>query len=240
MIDSLHAVTRAVRTGVSDQSDRALMVYRRLVLKNFASFIRKGFPVCRRILGEQIFDSLIAAFVEQHRCQTPYFLEIGAEFIQFLSQRPDLLERLPGFVPELLAWEYVELELDVMDAVIPPPCEQEVDLLSSVPLLSPVCQLFVAQYPVHRLSTEYQPSMPEQPSYLVAYRDRSHRVRFLELNHLSACLFQQVQLERLTGADLADVLEQQTGAATASLVRPVIDQLAKWQKMDIIAGVRRA
>ena len=68
------------------------------------------------------------------------------------------------------------------------------DLLKGHPVLSPVAWPLAYQYPVHRMGPDYLPeSAPEQPTYLVVYRDRKDEVKFLEINPVTARLINLLQ-----------------------------------------------
>jgi hypothetical protein len=196
---------------------RRLDIYTGLVYRNIEGFISGGFPVLRSLYSDEDWHSLVRAFVEGHRCHTPYFLEISQEFIQFLMHEFQRREVDPPFVAELAHYEWVELALDVAEAE-PPPARQAVDVLASVLQLSPLAWLLSYQFPVHRIGPDYQPRNPEQPTYLVVYRDRGERVRFMELNAVSARL---VELSRdnttASGAELLRTLAAESGVEEATI-----------------------
>lgn len=59
--------------------------------------------------------------------------------------------------------------------------------MTGVPVLSGAAQLLAYEYPVHRIGPDFLPDTPgEHPTYLVVFRDRDGRTRFIELNALSA------------------------------------------------------
>ena len=197
---------------------RRLDIYERLVYNNIESFISSGFPVMRSLYGEDDWHGLIRAFIQVHSCHTPYFLEIGQEFLQFLLEEHQRRAVDPAFMAELAHYEWVELALDVSEEELPRalPCE---DPLAAVVCLSPLAWLLSYQYPVHRIGPGFQPTEePESPTYLVVYRNREDRVRFMELNAVSARL---VELTRdnssASGEELLDTLAQETGMEASGL-----------------------
>jgi uncharacterized protein len=78
----------------------------------------------------------VRAFIDQHRCHTPYFLEISQEFVQFLMQDYRPLASDPVFLAEMAHYEWVELALDTDQEVLPDAVAVE-DVLAVVPRLSP-------------------------------------------------------------------------------------------------------
>ncbi|MDH5171438.1 MAG: putative DNA-binding domain-containing protein [Gammaproteobacteria bacterium] len=205
---------------------RRLDIYRRLVYNNIEGFISGGFPVLRSLYRDEDWHQLVRAFIEGHSCQTPYFLEISQEFIQFLmaEHRPRACD--PPFLAELAHYEWVELALDVAQAEPPPPFPVQ-DVLEAIVQLSPLAWLLCYQFPVHRIGPAFRPLQPEQPSYLVVYRDREEKVRFMELNAVTARL---VELTRdnttATGRQLLETLAAEGGMDLPTLLEFGAPQLA--------------
>jgi uncharacterized protein len=197
---------------------RRLDIYKRLVFNNIESFISSGFPVLRSLYSVEDWHGLVRAFIDGHSCHTPYFLEIGQEFLQFLLEEHQMREVDPVFMTELAHYEWVELALDVSQEEVPPVLSCE-DPLSAIPRLSPLAWLLSYHYPVHHIGPGYQLTEPEAPTYLVVYRDRNDRVRFMELNAVSARL---VELTRenasATGEQLLRTLASETGMDKSTLM----------------------
>ena len=65
---------------------RRLQVYSELIYNNIEGFISGAFPVLRSLYVPAEWHELVRMFIDQHRCRTPYFLEISQEFLAFLMQ----------------------------------------------------------------------------------------------------------------------------------------------------------
>jgi len=169
---------------------RRLKVYRELVYNNVEGFISGGFPVLRSLYDEAQWEELVRAFLNGHRCSTPYFLEISQEFIEYLLETHKPRACDPPFMAELAHYEWVELALDVAETELPDAQEVD-DIAAAVLSLSPLAWVLAYQYPVHRLGPGYRPDCaPETPTYLVVYRDREDEVRFMEINASTARLLE--------------------------------------------------
>jgi hypothetical protein len=207
----------AVAPAPEGVEQRRLNIYQRLVYNNIESFISTGFPVLRSLYGDADWHALVRAFIERHPCHTPYFLEIGQEFLQFLLEEYPRGEADPVFLTELAHYEWVELALDVAQEEVPPAAACD-DPLAAIPRLSPLAWLLSYQYPVHRIGPGFKPRSPAAPTYLVVYRDRGDSVRFMELNAVSARL---VELTRdnnsASGAALLDKLAAETAMEKTAL-----------------------
>jgi len=175
--------------------ERRLQVYRDLIYNNVQGFIRGGFPVLRSILDDEQWHALVREFIDCHPATSPYFLDIGREFLTYLqNQRSDCAED-PAFMLELAHYEWVELALDIAEEIWPENLPQG-DLLSAKPVVSPLVWCLSYQFPVHRLGPNYQPEQPpEQPTFLLVYRNADDQVRFMEANAVTHRLIQLLQDE---------------------------------------------
>ncbi|MCV6604543.1 MAG: putative DNA-binding domain-containing protein, partial [Porticoccaceae bacterium] len=167
-----------------DIEDRRMGIYRELIYNNIENFIASGFPVLKTLYSEADWHAMVRDFVSRHQSATPYFLEISQEFLRYLQEEHQQQPCDPAFLLELAHYEWVELALDVSPESLP--AEQEIsesDLLQRHPVVSPLAWRLSYQYPVHQLGPEHQPQEPPQnPTFLVVYRNRSERVRFMEAN----------------------------------------------------------
>ena len=172
--------------------DRRIGIYRELVYNNIENFIANVFPVLRSIADDHYWHSLVRDFIHHHSCQTPYFLEISEEFLQYLMQERGLREGDPVFLLELAHYEWIELALDVSMETIPPSSAYPENLLLAKPQVSPLVVCLTYQYPVHKISALYQPSEPE-PTQLVVYRNRKDKVCFMSANEITLRLLYLLQ-----------------------------------------------
>lgn len=222
---------------------RRLRIYRELVFNNIAGFIRSGFPVLCDILGQARTDTLVRDFMIRHRAQAPCFLEIGREFIAYLQNEYEPAVGDPDFMLELAHYEWVELALDVAEIDYPEAGVNPAgDLLSGLPLVSPLAWSLSYRYPVHRLGQTYQPDTPPaQPTFLVVYRNRGDEMKFLEANAVTARLLALLQsaptAPARTGAavlqQIADELGRGDVDAVVAAGAQILDEL---RALDIIAG----
>ena len=171
-------------------------VYAELVSNNIGSFLRNCFPVLSKVLGETAWTVLVRQFYAQHACSTPYFHEIPAEFVQWL-RTTGLAPAFPPFVLELAHYEWLEIALMCL-AVEVIPSAPDTDLLDSTITLNPTAVLQIYRYPVHKISTDFQPQAPET-THLLLFRDPHHQVQFMELNTVTARLVELLQTKQHIG-----------------------------------------
>src|SRR5690606_28048019 len=115
------------------------------------------------------------------------FTEIGREFQHWLAQRADGDPRLPAWLPELAHYEWVELALQISDAVPAFPVDPldragedvATALLEGIPVASPQAWPLPYRWPVHRIGPDHQPAEPPtEPTLLLVRRDAGDQVRF--------------------------------------------------------------
>lgn len=222
--------------------DRRLQIYRELFFGSLSGLLAGTFPVLHAILGPERWARLVRDFYRDHHCQTPLFLEVPREFVEYLGDKRPMQPDDPPFLQELAHYEWVELALGIdeqnLDAVRVDP---DGDLLAGIPVLSPLAWPLAYRFPVHRLGPQFLPDAPPaEPSCYVACRDRLDRVRFLAVNAVTLRLVERLQQQPdLTGAAqlaaLAGELPQLDPAAVRS---GGASALAELRAAEILLGIR--
>ncbi len=222
--------------------DRRLGIYRELFFNNLEGLLRRSFPVLREILGEDAWRGLVREFMARHRAQTPYFLEVPRELVDFLAA-PRNHAGEPPFLPELAHYEWVELALSVSSE-----CddlagiEADGDLLAGVPVKSVLAWPLSYRFPVHRISKRFQPAEPgAQPTCLVVYRKPDDELAFMELNPLAGALLERIAVNvELTGSELLRNLGREIDYGDpAALLEHGRAAMAALREAGVLLGVRR-
>ncbi len=232
-----------VRTGLGPAEQvgievRRLRVYRELVERNLQGFLDSGFPVLRRTLSGADWAHWGRRFRIEHRCQTPFFHEISAEFVAFLQGLAPTQAPPPVWMQELAHYEWTELELDLASEELPtkggsmPPNWNQ-----HVPVLSPLARLLQYRHPVHRIGGEGVDPEDLAPTGLVAWRDRAHQVRFMEVNPLSMAVLELCRTGELTGVEVLTQLARDAQMEPAELVPFGQTLLSDLEAKDILLVV---
>ncbi len=174
---------------------RRMQIYQELFYNNIRDFLTSGFPVIRSLYRDDHWHSLVRDFYAQHTCQTPLFLELYQEFLDYLQNERQFQASDPPFLIELAHYEWMELAISISQE------ENDMasvnangDLLAESPVLSVVALPLSYQYPVHKISPEFQPQQtPEQATFLIVYRDRQDQVGFIETNPITHRLLSLLQ-----------------------------------------------
>ena len=223
--------------------DRRIGIYRDLLYNNVEGFIASGFPVLRSIYSDENWHRMVRDFFARHQSTTPYFLEISQEFLDYLQNERQQQPEDPQGLLELAHYEWVELALMVaeetcdLDRVDP-----NGDLLQGHPVLSPVAWPLAYQFPVHRMGPDYLPDTPpEQPTYLVVYRNRIDEVRFLEINPVTARLINLLQENPEISGELAldQIIQEMDHPNRELVIQGGLSALQELQSYGIVLGVSK-
>lgn len=179
-----------------DIEDRRMKIYRELFYNNVEDFMANTYPVLRKIISDEHWHSIIRDYFANHLSHTPLFPEMPREFLKYLEHEREPHPDDPGFMLELAHYEWVELALSILDKNIKTEkINERGDLLTSVPVISPLAWLLSYHYPVHKIGPQFKPETPEDnQTHLVVYRDKLHEVHFMVLNPVTARLLQLIDM----------------------------------------------
>jgi hypothetical protein len=227
-------------TGVED---RRMAIYRELFFNNLHNLLGSTFPVIKKLHKPDKFRSLIRAFMVQHEAQTPYFLEVPQEFLAFLQDEYELQDDDFPFLLELAHYEWVELALSVSEEVNDTTkVDPDGDLLEGIPVRSVLAWTYAYQYPVHRISKDYQPTEPgEAVTFLVVCRKANDDMDFLELNPVTARLLELIEFnEQDSGRELLLKLADEINYPDVeALLQHGAEAMQQMRQTGILLGTRK-
>ncbi len=205
--------------------DRRIAIYRDLLFNNIESFLRDGFPVLHSVYPKPDWLRLVRRFFADHRSKSPYFLEIAAEFVDFLENEYQPVNSDPAFLLELAHYEWVELALMVSrEDAMPDDLSRQGDLLQDIPVLSPLAECLSYHWPVQHIRADFQPDKPlEQPQFIIISRKPdSDTVEFMEANPVTARLF--------------ELMHENNGQSGQSLLQQISEELHHPEPATVIDG----
>lgn len=178
----------------ADVKQERIETYRELFFNNVDSFLSNNFPVLKTILNEQQWFELSQDFFSNHASSSPYFSEIPEEFIDFLQNERKNKDDLP-FLLELVHYEWVEMALSIAKENIKTNPRHFIEnLVQQTIALSPLAWPLAYQFPVQEISPAFLPTKtPEEPTYLLVYRDTDDEVQFMKTPPITFRLLQIVQ-----------------------------------------------
>ena len=231
--------SKAMPAGMEE---RRMQIYARLFYNNIESFIAKAFPVFRRLTEDGPWHVLVRDFVNRHRSESPYFSHIAEEFMQHLDacmKDPDIsavLPPIPAFALELCHYEWVEMALDLA-----PDADCQYDDEPVGPdddlALSPLAWPLRYAYPVRQIGVDFQPKRPpETPTWLIGWRNRHDRVRFMASNAATIRLLKLID-EGSSTRRAFEVLAKEMNASSERVADTGLATLNRLHEYDIV--VRR-
>ncbi|PZU91655.1 MAG: hypothetical protein DI529_00370 [Chryseobacterium sp.] len=128
--------------------------YRRIVFGIIKDTLKTAFPIARKFIGKKKWKKLVYYFFANHKCKTPQVWKLPLELCEFYSETPFPFKKQYPFLLELLQFEWLEIEVFMMeDAEIPefviePTPEQEIIVGN------PEIKILGLQYPIHTKKTK--------------------------------------------------------------------------------------
>lgn len=222
----------------ADVEPRRMQIYLDLFYNNIEAFLAGAFPVCKRTLGDERWHSLVRAFVHRHPSESPYFLEISQEFLTFLGDTN--AQELPAFLLELCHYEWVELALAVAEDDYPNEgIDPQGNLLTGVPLVSPLIWKLAYAYPVHQIGPDFQPQSPSsEPTLLVVYRRRDDTIGFMSVTPLTMALLDELDGVRSGREALQRVAAQVPDLDSDLVHKEGLATLEQLRNAQIVMGTR--
>lgn len=228
----------------ADVETRRMNIYNELFYNNIEDFMRTTFPVLRSVCGDQKWHRLIRDYFASHLASTPLFHEMPREFVRYLEQERTAASDDYPFMLELAHYEWVELALSVSEQEpVLSGIDQHGDLLSGIPVLSPLAWPLCYQFPVQQISAEFKPARPAaQPTYIVVYRNREDEVHFLEINPVTAHLLQLINEDQArTGQQLLEIIAAQLHHPNPQdVIQAGTQILNEMRERDILLGVKKS
>ncbi len=222
--------------------DRRLAIYRELLFNNVSQLLARTFQVLRKLHSDDAWAQLMRAYFATHQAHTPLFLEMPQEFLKYLQEERGEVAGDPPFLLELAHYEWVELAVQIDESSINlDHVDKNGDLLSGRPAVSPVAWPLAYTFPVHRISPDFRPDPPSpNPTFLVVYRGRDEKGRFLEINAVTARLLELLEEnDQLSGRDVLQMIAtEMPQLPEEAVISGGTDALLALRAKDIVLGTR--
>ncbi|MDQ3160375.1 MAG: putative DNA-binding domain-containing protein [Pseudomonadota bacterium] len=242
--EQLDAMARHVRDPVAHAGPpgiepRRLAIYRDLVHNNLDGLLAGNFPVLRKTLSDTDWHALVRGFLANHQSHTPLFTELGRELIDYLQGEAGADASRP-WIAELAHYEWAELGLQLLDVTLPAHAPNG-DLMTGVPVLSPLAWPLAYRWPVAQIGPAFQPDAPPlEPTLVLLQRDHDGKVRFSALSPLLFALLERIGANRTASArELLMQLAREAGQddieAFIAAAHPMLQQL---RQQGVLLGIR--
>ena len=163
--------------------------YRRLVFNVVDDMLQNAYPLTYDLLTTKEWKTSVSDFFINHACQSPQVWYMPKEFYTYFKEtNSPLLKKYP-FLIELLAFEWVEVELFMMEDIA---CTAQLDgdIRKNKLILNPEHQLLSFQFPVHLKPAKKITDKDKGNYFVIAHRNIKGEVLFTDT---SAALVRMVE-----------------------------------------------
>jgi len=220
---------------------KRMAVYQEIVFYNLFQAVSACFPIAQKILGKRRWQKLVKDFFKYHAANSPFFREIPAEFLFFLSNQNT--ENLPEYFLSLCHYEWIELALTNRksdDLSSKHKILTSTDLLNFELVFISEMELLSYEYSVHEISEKNKPKQ-KQHTYLLVYRNAEFDVKFVVLNEITFTLLRLLKDEKYTGkAALNEIATQLHHPNLDEIMQFGLAMLEDFYHQGIIVGANKA
>lgn len=213
-------------TGVPARQSK---IYEELLFNNICGFIDACFPVAKTLFTEKRWKILSRKFFRDWQSHTPFFSKVPEQFVKFVQLKYTELS-VPAYLPDLLHYEWLELEVETAVEI------RNNALPSKRISLNPSVRYARYCWPVHQIRKSYKPRK-QLPTVLLVHRDSQDKVKFLEINEITAQLLDILAAGAKTGNEAIKHLSKRLGYASPEpLLIHGHTLLADLLKQEILQG----
>ena len=216
----------------ADVDPRRMKVYVDLFYRNIESFLSNCFITAHEILGDEKWHAVVRDFIHRHHSESPFFLDIAQEFLEFISKDRDGMDD-PPFLTELCHFEWVKQDLRYRPEELPPR-DSAVRLPESTIQISPLARPLSYEWPVHEIDSRFQPdSKPVERTWLVLYRDRQYDVHMITTSMGTHRLLALVS-EPKPFSSVVDIVRSEVDSLDAGTEDVVLNAIQHLEQLDIV------
>lgn len=167
--------------------------YRRLVYNVVDDTLRTAFPLTLDLLEENEWNDLVENFFANHACQSTSVWQMPKEFYEYvMDQQLKIIDKYP-FLFELLLFEWIEIELYMMEDKIIPNYKSEGNIESDRLVFNPEFVVMNFAYPFHLKNPNAITETDKGNYYLLIFRDiESGEVHFIDISYLFAWIILKI------------------------------------------------
>jgi len=213
--------------------------YRRLVYNVIDDSLQSAFPLTKNLLEELEWDSLVDTFFASHKSQSAQVWRMPEEFYLYWKSHPHTVVEKYPFLVDLLFFEWVEIEIFMMeDKPYPSFCEDGKYLSDSL-AFNPEHKIIYVQYPVHLKNAGQINSNDKRDYYILIYREKeTGKVQFMDISSYYTLVLENL-LQGLTLKNILKELKHQYKLdSTDELSGNTIPFLEKLKRKKFILGFR--
>lgn len=186
--------------------EKGIRYYRHLIFNIIWDGISNAYPICTNFLGEEKMKELTNDFFTNHKCQTPQVWAMPKEFKDYIIQnKKDICEQYP-FIPDLLLFEWTEIEIFMMPDEPLPNFKEQGNILKDKLVLNPELQILALQFPVHFKHPKYIKENDKGEYFVAIHRHpETKEVIFTDLSLASVQIIQSLYEQNLNMQEIQSI-----------------------------------
>lgn len=210
------------RTGCYENipgvNEKHVKQYRRLVYNVIDDTLSTAYPLSKKLLLEEEWNTLVQDFFSSVNCSSPQIWTMPRELVEFLEDSDYVLVQKYPFLVELLHFEWLEIEVYMMEDAPVVPYKVEGDFQVETLYLNPELRILALSYPVHtKVAKEIDEADKGQYFVTVHRHPMNGKAIFTEVNYAHLLLIDSLMQQPSKLEDLKNLWLQ-------SLEEVVVDQ----------------
>lgn len=172
--------------------------YRRLVFNVIKDTLETTYPISYQYLDQAVWEQMVYNFFSNHKCQDPQVWRMPYEFYEFCKSEDYAKNYNLPFLNDLLYFEWLELELYMMEDILYPEYVESDNWLKERLAVNPEHRIIKLEYPVH-IEKPFDAAQKKGDYFLLVYREKdSGKIQFANLSVLFAFLTENIILGEKT------------------------------------------
>jgi hypothetical protein len=186
-------------------------IYRELILANVQSALRNNYPLTYVLLEGEKWEELTRDFFGEYSCLDPQFWKMPQGLASYVKESGWGEKRELPFLSDLLDFEWLEMEVFMMEDQLVPRWSREGDVLDDHLVLNPEHRLKTYSYPVFsQLSLDASWKKGEYP--LFCYRHpETLGAHFFSLSRFFSSAIQILTEQLRTGREVLHIAAERHG-----------------------------
>ncbi|WP_018344490.1 DNA-binding domain-containing protein [Cytophaga aurantiaca] len=231
------------RTGIEAKipgtKQEGIARYRTMIYNVVNDSLSTAYPLAKKLLTKDEWDNMVQHYFSSHACVSPYLWKMPFEFFEFVKENEsELLTKYP-FLSDLLLYEWVEIEVFMMEDV-----EVSFSKIGSIAsdalVLNPSCILQYFQYPVYsKVATEITSSNQAHYFMLTHRNPETNLVRFMEVAPMFARMIELLDERPFTIEELTNQFSTESKIEISQTIKTNIESFfKKCLTKEIILGFK--
>jgi len=183
--------------------------YRKLVYNVIKDTIKNAYPITHKLIGKEKWKKAVAHFFENHKCQTPQVWMLPKEFCDYYTENPFPFNEEFTFIKELLQYEWLEIEVFMMEDLPIERFKTETSSKEEVLIPNPEIKILPLQYPIHIKKIKQITEEDKSQYFVTIHRDyNTKQVKFNDLSYPFVEMLIKINEEDTTINDLKNVFSK--------------------------------